>query len=148
MIKKNTINKTTVLRISIAIVYLWFGVLKLFPNVSPAEDLAQNTITSLTLEILSPNFSIYALAVIEVFIGLTLLFNVFTKTAVIVALSHLVFTFTPLLFFPDVSFAKAPFIPSLTGQYILKNIIIISALIMIYPCQTSTNQKLNSKLEP
>ncbi len=55
------------------------------------------------------------------------------KTVVIIALTHMAFTFLPLFFFPDISFSEAPLSLSMIGQYIIKNLIIVCALIYIYP---------------
>src|SRR5579859_2086171 len=63
----------TLLRISLGIVFLWFGVLKFFPGLSPAEDLAARTITVLTFGLIPPAISIPVLAAWECLIGLGLL---------------------------------------------------------------------------
>lgn len=129
------------LAISIALVYLWFGVLKFFPHLSPAEDLAKNTITVLTLGLIPPNISIILLAIWETAIGVILLTNYFRRPIIILALVHMLFTFTPLLFFPKESF-NLPFVFTLLGQYIFKNLIIIAALIILY------NNVLPKKIQP
>ncbi|MCM4173122.1 doxx family protein [Arenibacter sp. TNZ] len=118
--------------ISIGIVYLWFGVLKFFPGLSPADILAKQTISLLTFNFIPENVGILLLAVMEVAVGLCLIFNIQIKTIIVVAIVHLVLTFIPVVFFPEVSFSKAPFSLTLVGQYIIKNIIIISALLLIY----------------
>jgi uncharacterized membrane protein YkgB len=127
------INKGRLLAISIGIIYIWFGLLKFFPELSPADGLAKHTITLLTFGLIPENISIIMLAILEVGIGLCLLFNFKLKTVVSIAIIHLILTFIPVLFFPEVSFAKAPFVLTLVGQYIIKNIVIISALFFIYP---------------
>jgi len=119
------------LAMSIGLVYLWFGILKFFPHLSPAEDLAKNTITILTGNLIPQNVSIILLAIWETLIGVFLVFNIFRKPIIILALVHLLFTFTPLMFFPNDSF-ELPFVFTLLGQYIFKNLIIIVALIMLY----------------
>ncbi|WP_242202733.1 doxx family protein [Aestuariivivens insulae] len=129
----SSINKDRLLSFSIGVIYLWFGALKFFPELSPADALAKQTITFLTIGLIPETISILMLAIIEVAIGLCLVCNFQLKKVVIAAILHLVFTFIPVLFFPDVSFAKAPFVLTLVGQYIIKNIVIISALLFIYP---------------
>jgi len=119
------------LAMSIGLVYLWFGILKFFPHLSPAEDLAKNTITILTGKLIPQDVAIILLAIWETLIGVFLVFNIFRKPIIILALVHLLFTFTPLLFFPNDSF-ELPFVFTLLGQYIFKNLIIIVALIMLY----------------
>lgn len=129
----SSINKHRLLGISIGIIYLWFGVLKFFPELSPADALAKQTITFLTIGLLPENISILILAFIEVTIGLFLIGNFQVKKVVIAAILHLSFTFIPILFFPETSFSQSPFVLTLVGQYIIKNIVIISALLFIYP---------------
>ena len=121
-----------ILSISIGIIYLWFGLLKFFPGLSPADMLAKQTISLLTFHIIPENLGILLLAIIEVAIGLCLIFNFQLKKVIVVALIHLVLTFIPVVFFPEISFSDAPFSLTLVGQYIIKNIVIISALLMIY----------------
>ncbi|PXX26838.1 hypothetical protein C7972_108132 [Arenibacter sp. ARW7G5Y1] len=120
------------LSISIGIVYLWFGFLKFFPGLSPADLLAKQTISLLTFDLLPENIGILLLAIFEVVIGLCLIFNLQLKRIIIAAIIHLVLTFIPVVFFPEISFSKAPFSLTLVGQYIIKNIVIISALLLIY----------------
>ena len=130
-------KKLKILAISIGIVYLWFGMLKFFPGVSPAENLAQDTIHNLTLGLISPEVSIILLAIWEITIGFLFIFSMINRWLIILTLVHMVMTFTPLLFFPDLSFNNYPFSLTLVGQYIMKNLIIISALIVIYPQKRS-----------
>ncbi|UJH68490.1 doxx family protein [Allomuricauda sp. SCSIO 65647] len=120
-----------ILALSIGFVYLWFGTLKFFPGMSPAEELAKNTIQGLTLGWLPDETSIVLLAALEVMIGLLLVLNIFRKQVIFVAMGHMVLTFTPMLFFPMESFKEAPLVPTLLGQYIGKNVIILCALITL-----------------
>ena len=56
----------TLLRMALAIVYLWFGVLKFFPGMSPAQDLAARTIGALSLGQVPPAVSVPLLATLEI----------------------------------------------------------------------------------
>ncbi|MCQ0110892.1 doxx family protein [Zhouia amylolytica] len=132
------INRSRVLAFSIGFIYVWFGVLKFFPQLSPADALAKQTITFLTFGILPESISIFLLAILEVVIGMFLIFNFQLRKIVVVAIFHLILTFVPLLFFANISFDRAPFVPSLVGQYIMKNIVIISALLLVYPGDEAT----------
>jgi len=116
---------------SIGIVYLWFGLLKYFPNISPAEELAKNTVDRLTFGIIPSNISFILLAIWETVIGVLLILNLLKRFTVVLALVHMACTFTPLFFFPEVTFNEIPFSLTLTGQYIIKNVIIIGALVML-----------------
>ncbi|MEZ4811408.1 MAG: hypothetical protein R2819_13705 [Allomuricauda sp.] len=123
--------KSSFLAISIGVVYLWFGALKYFPGLSPAEGLAKNTIHVLTFGLIPDNVSIILLAIWETAIGLLLILGLFRKTTVILTLVHMVLTFTPLLFFPNDTFNDGPLYLTLLGQYIIKNLIIIAALLKL-----------------
>lgn len=131
MVKANSISinsrSLTVLRCSIGIIYIWFGMLKFFHGYSPAEDLAINTIHKLTAGLIPAQTSIILLAIWETVLGLLLVLGFQTKKVLLFLVLHMICTFTPLLFFPDVSFKTAPYGFTLVGQYIMKNIIIISA---------------------
>jgi uncharacterized membrane protein YphA (DoxX/SURF4 family) len=123
------------LRISIGIIYLWFGALKFFPGVSPAEELAKETIRLLTFGLIQPDLSLLLLAIWEVAIGIILVVGIIQRLAIPIVLIHMVCTFTPLILLPSLSFTTMPFALTLVGQYIIKNLIIISALLAInaYP---------------
>lgn len=123
-------KKINLISVTIGIVYLWFGMLKFFAGVSPAEDLAKATISRLTFGFLVPEISILLLAIWETVIGLLLISHLFKKFALKLALIHIILTFLPFLYFPDLVFSVTPFGLSLLGQYIVKNIIIFGVLIV------------------
>ncbi|WP_276168134.1 doxx family protein [Zobellia alginiliquefaciens] len=125
-------RKISFLQFSIGIVYLWFGSLKFLSDVSPAEEMAKDTIRVLSLGLIPRETAIILLAVLEVGIGIFLLFDMYRKQTVIVTLAHMVCTFTSLLLLSEISFTSSPFAPTLLGQYVIKNLIIIAALISIY----------------
>lgn len=129
LIKHLTSNN--LLALSIGLTYLWFGLLKFFPGLSPAEDLAQNTIDTLSFGLIPAELSLIFLAIWETAIGLLLCLNLFQRSAIRLALVHLLFTFTPLFLFPEQSFTEPPFQFTIIGQYIFKNLILFSALIYL-----------------
>lgn len=124
-------NGIRLLRISLGIVFLWFGSLKLFPGVSPAEALASKTISALTLGALGPTLSLPILAIWECLIGLGLVTGVFLRGTLFLLWLQMLGTATPLLLFPHECFARVPWVPTFEGQYILKNLVLISAGIVI-----------------
>jgi len=116
---------------SIGLVYLWFGVLKFFPNTSPAEILAKDTIDFITMGLIPTQVGYMILAFWEVLIGV-LFFRKKTSRAIIcLALIHMICTFIPLFIFIGVCFHSAPFVFTIVGQYIIKNIIITAVLVML-----------------
>lgn len=121
----------TLLRISIGIVFFWFGILKFFPDLSPAEDLAARTIETLTFGIVTPNLSLPLLAGWEVLIGLGLLTGKFMRITLLLLFVQMIGTITPIFLFPDETFTRFPIAPTLEGQYIIKNLVLVSAAIVI-----------------
>lgn len=126
-------NLLIILRTSIGIIYAWFGVLKFFHGYSPAEDIAINTINKLTFGLIPQPVNIMLLAIWECVLGICLIAGVWMRTALIFLFIHMLCTFTPLLFFPSVSFKYAPYGFTLVGQYIMKNIVIICAALLLWP---------------
>ena len=123
------IKKNNLLMLSIGCVYLFFGILKFFSSLSPAEDIAIQTINRLTLNLIPSNISLTLLAVWETVIGILLIVNKLNKTILFLALAHIILTFTPLLLIPEATFSSTTHTPTLLGQYIFKNIIIVAALL-------------------
>lgn len=119
------------LRISLGIVFFWFGVLKFFPGLSPAQDLATRTIEILTFGLIRPSVSIYLLATWECLIGLGLILGVWMRTTLLLLFVQMMGTITPLFLFPSESFLALPYAPTLEGQYIIKNLVLISAGLVI-----------------
>ncbi|MBA2341528.1 MAG: DoxX family membrane protein [Pyrinomonadaceae bacterium] len=119
------------LRVSLGIVFLWFGALKFFPGLSPAQDLATRTISLLTFGIVPAHVSILLLAVWECLIGIGLITNLFMRATLLLLFVQMLGTVTPLFMFPNEVFARLPYAPTLEGQYIIKNIVLISAGLVI-----------------
>ncbi|SMC31879.1 hypothetical protein [Cellulophaga tyrosinoxydans] len=140
------IKCNNLLSISIGLVYLLFGVLKFFTAVSPAEEIAVETIDKLTFGYLSNTTSIFLLAIWETCVGLFLLLNIQKKTILKLALIHMVFTFTPLLIIPEMTFSNSSLAPTLLGQYIFKNIIIIAALATLLKNEKHSSIKVFTNL--
>ena len=116
---------------ALGIVYLWFGFLKFFPGLSPAEELAGSTIQTLTLGWITPATGLMLLAIWEVGIGLLLLTGAYKKWVLRAALVHICCTFTPLLFFPEMCFTAIPFGLTLVGQYIFKNLVFLGVMVVL-----------------
>ncbi len=130
--------------VCIGIVYFWFGMLKFFPGVSPAEAIALDTISELTLGALSPEMSLVLLAIWETVIGVLLIFGLFNRTVLYLAIVHMVLTFTPFLFFPELTFTTAPFGLTLLGQYIIKNIVFLAIMVFLISKERNKYQRLFS----
>lgn len=120
-----------VLRIGLGLVFLWFGALKLIPGLSPAADLAARTIEQLSLGIVPADVAVPVLGAWEALIGLGLLTGLFLRTTLFLLIVQMAGTVTPLLLFPSETFTSFPLVPTLEGQYILKNVVLIGAAMVI-----------------
>lgn len=116
-----------IMRLGLGLVFFWFGVLKFFPDLSPAEELATRTISTLTFGLVPPPVSLPLLAAWEVLIGLGLLTGKFMRITLLLLFVQMLGTVTPLLLFPTETFTRFPYAPTLEGQYIIKNLVLIGA---------------------
>ncbi len=116
---------TLLLRLSLAVVFIWFGALKPF-GISPAEELVKRTVYWF-----SPDFFVPILGWWEVAIGVGLLFRPLLRVALLLLFLQMPGTVLPLILLPDVCFTQFPFGLTLEGQYIIKNLILISAAIVV-----------------
>jgi uncharacterized membrane protein YphA (DoxX/SURF4 family) len=121
----------TMLRVSMGLIFLWFGALKFFPNLSPAEDLAGRTISTLTFGVIPSSLLIVFLAVWECLIGLGFMTGRFMRATLMLLFFQMTGTFVPLVLFSTEMFTRFPYAPTLEGQYIIKNIALISAGLVI-----------------
>ena len=115
-----------VLRIGLGIVFLWFGALKFFPGLSPEEDLVRHTVY-----FVDPDWFIPLLAVWECLIGVGLLLGKFLRATLLLLYILLPGTVLPLILSPSVVWKSLPFGLTLEGQYIIKNIVLIGAGLVI-----------------
>jgi uncharacterized membrane protein YkgB len=113
------------LRIGIGVIFIWFGVLKPL-GLSPAAELLANTVYWWTPEIVVP-----AIGWWEVAIGITFLIPQLTRVAIFLLAIQMPGTFLPLVLLPEVCFTVIPWGLTLEGQYIVKNLVIIGAALVI-----------------
>ena len=138
-------RKLDLLRISIGLVYLWFGILKYFVNLYEIKVLSTEVIHTICFGLLSEDVCYIILAQIEVMLGLLLITNIFRKITIKLALLHMLGTFLPLIIRPESVYDGNFFNMTLVGQYIVKNLIIISSLLIIYPHDaTNKGEEKNS----
>ncbi len=124
-------NGIVLLRISIGIVFFWFGIQKFFPGLSSAEDLASRTIEALSFGLVGPKVSMPILATWEVLIGLTFMFRYLMRIAIPLLFIQMIGTVMPLFLFPAETFVPPPLVPTLIGQYIIKNIVIVTGAMVV-----------------
>lgn len=124
-------NGILFLRLSVGIIFLWYGFLKFFPDVSSAESIATRTIEMLSFGIISGKSAMIILATWETLIGLGLISGYFLRETLLLLFMQMAGTLTPLFLFPAETFTIFPWVPTLEGQYIFKNLVIIAAGIVI-----------------
>ena len=113
---------TVVLRVGLGVVFFWFGALKLVPGLSPAEGLVRNTVY-----FVDPEFFLPVLAVWEVLIGLGLMSGLFMRLTLLLLFLQMPGTALPLVLLPDIVWNVFPHGLTLEGQYIVKNLVLIGA---------------------
>ncbi|MEX0780501.1 MAG: hypothetical protein WD491_12945 [Balneolales bacterium] len=118
----------TALRISLAIIFVWFGILKPL-GLSPASELVKATVG--WMPVLSPDQWLSLIGWWEVAIGLSFLHYLTIRLAIALLALQMIGTFIPLVLLPEVTFQVPPYAPTLEGQYIIKNLLIISAALVI-----------------
>jgi uncharacterized membrane protein YkgB len=119
------------LRIALGVVFFWFGALKLIPGASPAEALAGETIERLTGGLVPAATALPVLAVWEVAIGIGLFIGRGMRVTLLLLFVQMLGTITPLFLFPTETFTQFPWAPTLEGQYIIKNVVLVAAAIVL-----------------
>ncbi len=117
-----------VARFSIFLIFFWFGAIKL-AGLSPASPLAHALVASTVGEQYFDAL-FYILAIIECIIGILFLFPKATRIVVPLLLFHMLIVCSPLIFVPDLTWQQFG-VPTLEGQYIIKNAVVIAVAIGI-----------------
>jgi len=120
-----------ILRVSVGIIFLWFGFLKFFPGLSPAQDLAAKTIDILTFGLVPTKIALMTLAAWECAVGIGLVCGVFLRATLALLWLQMIGAAAPLFLFPNESFTHIPYAPTLEGQYIIKNLVLVSAGLVV-----------------
>ncbi len=119
------------LRISLGLIFFGFGVLKFFPGVSPAENLATETFAILTLGLVPHSVALVLIATLETTIGLLLLSGRGMRLALALLAVQMVGILSPLVLLPGEMFRTDPLGPTLAGQYVMKDIILGAAVLVV-----------------
>ncbi len=118
-------NSLTLLRFSLAIIFIWFRALKPFGQ-SPAVELITKTVYWFDPKIFIPILGIW-----EMLIGICLLFPPLIRVGLALLALQMPRTFLPLVLLPEVCFISIPFDLTLEGQYIVKNLVLIGAGLVV-----------------
>ena len=115
-----------IMRVGLGIIFFWFGALKLVPGLSPAEDLVRNTIYFINPDVFLPILAIWEMA-----IGLGLIFGLFMRLTLLLLFLQMPGTALPIFVLPEVVWTSFPFGLTLEGQYIIKNLALIGAALVL-----------------
>ena len=111
---------------SIAVIFIWFGLLKVL-GISPAQQLVENTVYWFS----DPADFVVILGFWEMAIGVTMCIRPLVRIAILLLFLQMPGTFLPLVLLPDVCFTELPVGLTMEGQYIVKNLVLISAALVI-----------------
>lgn len=118
------------LRYGLALIMLWFGIPKLFPGGSPAEQIASETVEVLTSGLIVGDTARLMVGTLEIGLGLALMIGRAMPIVLLALVGHMAGTFMPLFIFPELTW-HSPFVGSLEGQYILKNVLILTGILVL-----------------
>jgi uncharacterized membrane protein YphA (DoxX/SURF4 family) len=124
-------HSITLLRVCVGLVILAFGVLKFFPGVSPAEGLTIKTTDALSFDLVPGHIAIVIVAALETIIGLLLITGRFLRLAIYLLYGQLIGILAPLVLFTERLFAGPHNAPTLEGQYVIKDLIIVAAGLVV-----------------
>ncbi len=127
----NARNGLLILRLSLGIVFFWFGFLKFFPGLSEAEEIATKTMSFLTFNKIPPQTSMVILGILECVIGLLFVLHKWMPLTLFLLYFQMIGACIPLFIFSSETWTDTLFVPTLLGQYIIKNCVLISAGIVI-----------------
>lgn len=132
------------LQFSLAVIFIWFGILKT-AGLSPAAGLVLATVK--WMPFFASETWLEIIGWWEVAIGLLFLFHKTKRIAIALLAMQMFGTFIPLIFMPEVTFqpGRFPYAPTIEGQYIIKNLLIISAALVVGGTVRQSDKSLNTK---
>ena len=110
-------------RVALFIIFFWFGFLKVV-GLSPAEALVESLFNRL-IPFIPFNVFYICFSAFECLIGILFLIPKATRVVIVFLAIHMATTFLPLIFLSQVTW-QMPFVPTLEGQYIIKNLALIA----------------------
>ncbi|MFE5337038.1 DoxX family membrane protein [Isoptericola sp. NPDC056573] len=129
------------LRVALGLVFLGFGVLKFFPGASPAEQIAGRTVETLTLGLVPAATAVVLVAVMETFIGLTLVSGRLLRVGLVVLAVAMVGILSPVALFGDELFGHGM---TLLGQYVLKDVVLVAGAAVVASCALGARLRLEA----
>ncbi len=111
-------------RFGLFVIFVWFGLLKVIGQ-SPASPLVQNLFEH-TIPMMSFGTFIVLFGLFEVLIGVLFIIPTCERLVIPLLLVHMTTTFMPLFIIPEATWTRA-FVPTLEGQYIIKNLALLAS---------------------
>ena len=119
------------LRVSLGLVFLGFGLLKFVPGLSPAQDLVERTMAALTFGLVPDTVGLLLVAAMETAIGLSLITGQHLRIGLALLGMAMVGILSPVVLFPERLFAGPLSAPTLEGQYVLKDLVLLAAALVV-----------------
>jgi uncharacterized membrane protein YphA (DoxX/SURF4 family) len=119
-------NATLLLRWSMGIIFIWFGALKLIPGMSPADNLIRETMNFLPLDYFIPFLALW-----EIAIGVGFIIGYGMRVTLMLLFLQMIGTLSPLFLAPHLVWSDFPVVLTLEGQYIIKNLVLVSASVAV-----------------
>lgn len=122
-------HNDSVARVGLFVIFFWFGLLKVF-GLSPATPLVRTLYEQLFYTPVGFDNFLIAFGVFEVIIGVLFLIKGCERVVLPLLAVHMVTTILPLIFLPSLAWTGI-FVPTLEGQYIIKNLALIAAAVSV-----------------
>lgn len=124
-------NGLILTRFALGIVFLWFGLLKFMPMVTPVDQLAERTLVLITFHQFPAAACLHTLAIFECLIGIGLLTGRFLHLTILLLFLQMPGTFLPMILLRHETWIHLLWFPSFEGQYIIKNFVLIAAGLIV-----------------
>jgi len=112
----------TLLRLSVGVVFIWFGALKVF-DVTPVADLVADTVYWV-----DPDWLVPLLGAFEIVVGVGLILGRALRVVLGLFTLQMAGTFLVLVVQPDVAFQDGnPFLLTVEGEFVVKNLVLLAA---------------------
>jgi uncharacterized membrane protein YkgB len=132
----------SVLRVSMGLIILGFGFLKYFPGVSPAQHMVVTVNRELTFGLMPDHVTLILFATVECVIGLSLITGLGLRVVIYPMALWAIGILSPLVLMSGELFSGPDHMPTLEGQYVLKDVILLAATLVI------ANATIRKRLRP
>ncbi len=141
-------HSVVVLRVAVGLVFFGFGILKYFPGISPAQGITEDTTHILFLGLVPGDVALPMIATLECVIGLCLITGKAMRVGIWLLAVEFVGILSPLVLLPGRLFSGPDHAPTLEGQYVLKDIILVGAAMVIAAATFRGGRLVRGDLDP